>query len=347
MTGDATMTTIAKQYDTLDNAALGRLAAQALATCPQVTAPQIALFCRSENATFQITDARQRRYALRIHRPDYHQQAEIQSELLWLDALRDAGIEVPAAHTNRDGQQVIPLRTDTGDTRYAVLFDWIAGEVLQDDLSRVAREDFIELGRTTARLHQHSRGWQRPAHFRRLRWDHATMTGPDGHWGDWRSAPGLSNADIPLVEETLHQVSAAMQAFGQGADRFGLIHADLRLTNLMRHQQQTRVIDFDDCGFGWYLHDLAAAISFVEHHPDAPAWVAGWLEGYQHTCPLTPAEVAVIPSMLIQRRIQLLAWVGSHADTGQARSLGPHWAQESIRLCRRYLEQRGLPVGAG
>ncbi|WVM92198.1 phosphotransferase [Halopseudomonas pachastrellae] len=43
-----------------------------------------------------------------------------------------------------------------------------------------------------------------------------------------------------------------------------MIHADLRLTNLLRHQQQTRVIDFDDCGQGWYLHDLAAALSFEE-----------------------------------------------------------------------------------
>ncbi|QCR38554.1 phosphotransferase enzyme family protein [Nissabacter sp. SGAir0207] len=336
----------AQQYDSLDNAALIRLAGQALASCPHLDSPRPALFCRSENATFQVTDAHGTRYALRIHRPNYHQQQEIESELQWLDALRAAGIEVPFAHRNGAGERVIPLRTDAGETRYAVLFDWIAGEVLQSDISRVSRADFIELGRTTARLHQHSRQWQRPAGFRRLRWDHATMTGATGHWGDWRAAPGLAAADIPLVERAQRQAGAALAAFGEGPDRFGLIHADLRLTNLMRHQQQTRVIDFDDCGFGWYLHDLAAAISFVEHHPDAPNWVEGWLEGYQQLCPLTPEERAIIPAMLIQRRIQLLAWVGSHAETEQARSLGADWAQQSVRLCRLYLSQQCLPVGA-
>jgi hypothetical protein len=45
----------------------------------------------------------------------------------------------------------------------------------------------------------------------------------------------------------------------------------------------------------------------------------------------------MIPTFIIQRRIQVLAWTGTHADTEQARSLGADWTQQSVDLCRRYL----------
>lgn len=153
--------------------------------------------------------------------------------------------------------------------------------------------------------------------------------------------------DCALIEDCLCWTADALHRYGKSPARFGLIHADLRLTNIMRCQDNTRVIDFDDCGFGWYLHDLAAAISFVEHYPAAPEWVAGWLDGYQCHCPLGVEDRAVLPALFMQRRIELLAWVGSHADTEQARSLGPRWVDETLRLYHRYQDCAGLPIGAG
>ena len=204
---------------------------------------------------------------------------------------------------------------------------------------------FQQLGQITARLHQHSKQWQPPAGFQRIIWDHHTMTSAESHWGRWQDAPNLPVADHGVVEQTIAQVGAAMAQFGKGSDRYGLIHADLRLTNLLLHKGETRVIDFDDCGLGWYLHDLAAAISFVEHHPRAPEWIDHWIRGYEQVAHISDAEMAMLPALLIQRRIQLTAWVGSHAETEMARSLGPAWASHSVRLCRDYLAGKPLPVG--
>ena len=171
------------------------------------------------------------------------------------------------------------------------------------------------------------------------------MTSSESHWGRWQDAPNLNPADHGVVEQAISQVGAAMAQFGRGSDRHGLIHADQRLTNLLLHKGETRVIDFDDCGLGWYLHDLAAAISFVEHHPRAPEWIDHWIRGYEQVAHISDAEMAMLPALLIQRRIQLTAWVGSHAETEMARSLGSAWASHSVRLCRRYPEGEQLPVG--
>jgi len=331
----------AKQYDNLTDSQLTLMAQQALACYPDPLQGQLSLLCRSENATFLLRAAGQR-YALRLHRGDYHQKADIVSELQWLDALRETGIMVPEAVPDKEGEQVLTLRLPDGSERYVVLFHWIEGEMPTTDVDPRA---FQQLGQITARLHQQSKQWQKPAGFQRIIWDHHTMTSAESHWGRWQDAPNLNPADHGVVEQAIAQVGAAMAQFGKGSDRYGLIHADLRLTNLLLHKGETRVIDFDDCGLGWYLHDLAAAISFVEHHPRAPEWIDHWIRGYEQVAHISDAEMAMLPALLVQRRIQLTAWVGSHAETEMARSLGPEWASHSVRLCRRYLEGEQLPVG--
>jgi len=331
----------AKQSDTLDNASLHQLAEQAMKRYPANLQGQLSLLCRSENATFKILAFDDKRYALRIHRGDYHSREGIESELAWLDALQQSGIQVPQALSGLDGQQVQTLILNESESRNVVLFHWIDGEMPTTEVDPRA---FMQLGEVTGRLHQHSRSWQRPAGFQRILWDNPSMVGQNGHWGRWQDAPRLTTADHPLVEEALQQIDSRLQDYGQDAQRFGLIHADLRLTNLLMHNGETRVIDFDDCGFGWYMHDAAAAISFIEHYPQADQWLQQWLRGYQRVCPISDADLAILPTMIAQRRIQLLAWVGSHATTEMAISLGEHWEAESLRLCRHYLQTADRPL---
>ncbi|HAH14035.1 MAG TPA: serine kinase, partial [Pantoea agglomerans] len=234
----------AKQYDNLTDSQLTLMAQQALACYPAALQGQLSLLCRSENATF-LLQAAGRRYALRLHRGDYHQKADIVSELLWLNALRETGIMVPEAVPDKEGETVLTLRLPEGGERYVVLFHWIDGEMPTTDVDPRA---FQQLGQITARLHQHSKQWQPPAGFQRIIWDHHTMTSAESHWGRWQDAPNLNPADHGVVEQAISQVGAAMTQFGKGSDRYGLIHADLRLTNLLLHKGETRVIDFDDCG---------------------------------------------------------------------------------------------------
>lgn len=330
-----------KQYDTLSNDTILQLANQVVVRYPCCGQATVRRLCRSENATLLVTTSNAR-YALRIHRGDYHTKQAIESELLWLDALRHADIYVPEALYDCQGERVQTLILPDGSYRYAVIFHWIDGEMPTTNVEPVA---FRQLGHITARLHQHSRRWQKPEDFCRINWDHQSMVSPVSHWGDWRDVPGLANSEHGVIEAAIQYIADQMQAFGQSSARYGLIHADLRLTNLLLHKGETRVIDFDDCGMGWYLHDLAAAISFVEHHPNVMYWIENWLAGYEQVAHVSDEELAIIPAMLMQRRIQLTAWVASHRETEMAQSLGQYWASHTVRLSQRYLDRIGLPVG--
>ena len=129
--------------------------------------------------------------------------------------------------------------------------------------------------------------------------------------------------------------------FGCATDRFGLIHADLRMANLMIdpqvHSGPITVIDFDDCGWSWYLADLGAVVSFIEDTPAAEAMIAGWLAGYRESRELPAEHLGMIPTFVTLRRLQLTAWVASHAHADSAIEFTDGFTDGTARLAVRYL----------
>ncbi|MFT8710729.1 phosphotransferase enzyme family protein [Komagataeibacter rhaeticus] len=315
-----------------DHASLHHLARQALAAYPLHDA-RCHLLSISENVIFRIDTPDGARHALRLHRPGYHDRAEISSELAWLDALRATGLEVPHPVAGLDGACIRTLPGPDGQPRHAVLFAWMEGTEPTTDIDPVA---FNRLGHITARLHAQSRTWVRPAGFTRKAWIPATMTGPRALWGQWQAAPGVNAAACDLITHCLERIDAELAAYGTPPHRFGLIHADLRLANLLVNGLHTRLIDFDDCGLSWFMQDLAAALSFHEDHPQVPRWVDHWLAGYATCAQVSAAELNILPALVIQRRIQLLAWTGTHRHTRQVSSLGPDWLARTLDLCRAW-----------
>jgi Ser/Thr protein kinase RdoA (MazF antagonist) len=222
------------------------------------------------------------------------------------------------------------------DGRFVVGFERVVGQELQpgDDLARW----FAPLGEITARLHLQSRGWTTPIGFTRKRWDVETILGPQPHWGDWRQAPGLDAQGEALLERATAVLAQDLQAYGTGPKVFGLIHADLRLANLMVDDQGLTAIDFDDCGFGWWVYDLASALSFIETDPRLPDLIARWCEGYARITPLRAEDRAMIPAMILLRRVLLTAWLATRADSDTGRALGgPAYTLGTLELAEDYL----------
>ena len=42
-----------------------------------------------------------------------------------------------------------------------------------------------------------------------------------------------------------------------------------------------RFIDFDDAGLGWFMYDVATALSFMEDREDLVEVISAWVEGYR------------------------------------------------------------------
>ena len=303
----------------------------------------------SENATFLVTEPAAGPSVLRVHRLGYHSQQAIASELAWMDALRaEADVRTPQVLPAADGRRIVTV-TEHGvpprhrATRFCVRFEFLPGtEPPGSDGGAAAAAHFAELGEITARMHAHARDWERPAWFTRFRWDVDAAFGPQPRWGRWQDGIGVGPAEAEILGRLERRLRDRLAAFGTGPERFGLVHADTRLANLLVHDGSTAVIDFDDAGFGWYLYDLGTAVSFFEHDPVVPSLIAAWLEGYRRIASFPKADEDDIWTFIMFRRLLLVAWIGSHRAAPDAAALGPGYTRGSCDLADRYLSQRGF-----
>lgn len=296
----------------------------------------------SENATYSVDAPDGGRWALRVHREQYHSKNAIASELAWATALREDGAVItPTAIPGRDGEliQTVPHEL-LPRPRHTVLFEWESGEE-PDEEAQDLRQPFEVLGELTGHMHTHVHSWQRPENFERMVWDFETSLGAKPHWGSWRDGMGLTPEIEALFGRTIDLIEQRLARFGKGEDRFGLIHCDMRLANLLVDGDVTKVIDFDDCGFGWMLYDCATTVSFFEHKPEVPELLDAWVRGYRKVVDLPAEDEAEIPTFVMLRRLLLVAWIGSHSETDLAQDMGVQYSADTVALCEDYLSKFG------
>jgi Ser/Thr protein kinase RdoA (MazF antagonist) len=294
----------------------------------------------SENATYAVEHAgSDKRSILRVHRKNYHRAHEIESELDWLDALqRDADVTVPVVLPARDGRRLVTVDQD-GTPRHVVHFEMVSG--VEPDEETVTVEDFHTLGAITAVLHDHAKAWPRPPGFGRFSWDWEHSLGDNPRWGRWQDANGVGKPESRLIGNATQLLQRRLTEYGSGPERFGLVHADLRLTNLLVDGSTITVIDFDDCGLGWYFYDFGAAVSFIEDDPALPEWQDSWLTGYRSHSPITAEDEDMLASFVLLRRLLLLAWMGTHSHSKESRTKAIDFAVGSCALAERYLGSNG------
>lgn len=296
----------------------------------------------SENWTYRVDDpATGRSAALRVHRPDYHSREEIESELMWIDALRGAEVvNAPAPVAARDGGRVRTVAVDDGPARHVTVFDWLPGSPPSADADLIP--NFGILGGLAARMHLFGIGWERPAAFRRFTYDDAAVL-ERALWGRWQDAPGIGSEERAILSRADAEIRRRLADYGRAPDRFGLCHNDLRLANLLVDGDRLSVIDFDDCGFSWYLNDFATAVSFMEDDPRVGEWMSAWLDGYVRHRALTQADRDSLPTLIMLRRMLLVGWVGFHYEhAAEARELGAAYTTATCRIAEDYLSGRYL-----
>lgn len=301
------------------------------------TTTLVTLIAVSENATFRVAVDGVPAFVLRVHRPGHVQDpGEIEAELTWVRAIaRDTSVAVPPAVPTRADELVLCLRDPWGTEWFCVAFAFVRGAVLEDVAD--TRPYYEQIGAMTARLHEHARTWERPVGFRRLSWTLQEMLGERSRWGDWRRA-ALDHGQRAILEAAEAAAREQLETLPQDATTWGLIHADLRPSNIMTDGSSLTVIDFDDCGDGWYLYDFAAAFSFIEHEPYATAIARAWIAGYRSVSPLSDSELRHAVALSMIRRLTMLGWTTTHREDALPEDIWSAQVPGSVEVASRYLQ---------
>lgn len=300
----------------------------------------------SHNATFRVRVGAVPVAMTRVSRPAYMEDtAAAESEVAWLRAVGASGVvRVPSVVPPVDGGGVA-LVTDDVDRHWSCLTTTFTPGLPLDELltgSGTGREDAEVLhrrvGRTAALLHDHALGFRRPRGFVRPTWEPADLVGPDSRWGPWESAM-LSGTEQALLGRARDAALDALHRASRAPDAWGLVHADLRPGNLLLDGDDLTVIDFDDCGFSWFVLDLAAALSYVEHRPDAPVRAQAWAAGYQEVRPLTRDDERTACALSMLRRLQLLGRTATEPLGGPTGTLRSEQTPGTLLVAERYLAE--------
>ncbi len=198
------------------------------------------------------------RYVLRIHAVS--DEDTIVSELNWLAALnQEAGLPVPAPVKTPDGKLVTSIATPgVPKGRVISMMRWLDGRRLRKG---VRPKHLTAMGRVVAQMHSFSAGWQPPTGFSRPHWDWDSQMGGSM----FRHPMEQIVASIPAIyREPFQYISKEakqqMESFGKGPDAYGLIHADLYPENVLFKAGKAYPIDFEDCGYGYWMWDIAVAL---------------------------------------------------------------------------------------
>lgn len=255
-----------------------------------------------QNATWRVRCGRTRQqYLLRVHAPRRHDTAAICSELLWLDFLAaEDDLLVPTAITSRRGQLWTEVGTDEiPERRLCTLLTWIPGRTQR---RRRTPALLRRIGRLMARLHRSAIHFNVPGSFVRPRWDHHGLFQNDDTQRGWR---GLTRRQRMLFQAVAERTAKVMERLGAGRDVFGLIHSDLVFSNIVFHRGLPQPIDFDDCGFGYFLYDIAVLLDRIEMRDDYALLRAALLDGYREVHPLAAEHDGYLDLFLLARWVFL------------------------------------------
>jgi Ser/Thr protein kinase RdoA (MazF antagonist) len=294
-----------------------------------------------ENAVFRVRLANGGHAALRLHRPGYHSEASLRSELLWMDDLRRNGLRVPQPLPATDGSLLVAI--GSREQQFADLIGWVAGRQIGEtgkplehspaELAAIYRS----LGKAMADVHNASDRWIPPPDFHRPAWDAEGLLGDAPLWGRFWDCNAMSADDRlffsdlrPYLRERLRGVSADLD--------FGLIHADLVRENVLVDGDSVALIDFDDCGYGWRLFDIATALLRNRGEEQYPLIRSSLLEGYRFRRRLDDGALAHLPLFLLLRSLTYIGWAGERPELPDATDRMARYIREARELADEFDE---------
>ena len=300
---------------------------------------KIELLKYSENLTYQMETA-DKRYVLRIYRPGYHDPQELYGEILWQKRLKeDTGLHLADILPGKNGKML--QQTEIGGKTYDIaVFSFVSGKVLRD-LSGERLYHYMEkMGEITGILHSHAIGWEDAGKLKRFHWDFQYLVGENARWGNFMEMKTLTDSQKKWYGEAVKIAEKRLQKYGKTRERYGLIHGDLNINNILVDGETLYVLHFDDCGFGWFLYDLSTAV--LEYFGETmERSLETLLKGYQKYRRLSKEDLEEMETFVVLRKIVRVGWIATHLDNDTVKKVDPDYYRKTEEMAVNYCRKNG------
>ncbi|MGB1251536.1 MAG: phosphotransferase enzyme family protein, partial [Candidatus Promineifilaceae bacterium] len=251
---------------------------------------------RGLNDTYKLT-TKTDNFILRVYRKGWRTNAAIAFEVDALNYLHAQGGKVSRPVERKAGGYITDIMAPEGH-RQAILTQYAQGETLSYDDPANARL----FGQAAADIHVRSADFQTTYQRHKLDLNHLLFN-PLAILKDRLSA---YPQEIEFFTDCAKQLSDRVNAISDQLET-GFCHGDFHGLNAHAHQGEVTHFDFDCCGFGWRIYDLATFKWIARKNKKEAEWWPPFLEGYQSVRPIPALDLDALDAFIAIREIWLMA----------------------------------------
>jgi Ser/Thr protein kinase RdoA (MazF antagonist) len=285
-----------------------RIAAPSVLAQFGLTGCRLTHIASRHNDVFRVAAPSSKCFVLRIQN-NLMTDAHARSQIQWLEAIaKHSDVTVPQPVRTTDNRPFTHVDIG-GSHRRAVLLRWLPGRRARSRSERV----FSAIAKMIAAMHAFSQTFRPRAGFTCRSLDDQYLFGARFFIRAAKHGYRFKKSDRQTAAKSEELVCRAMEELGRGVRRFGLIHADLGLQNIIFHRGRPSPIDFDEFGKSWFIFDLAELIR-TSITPD------NWRErkklaigAYTADRNLDSLEIEMFDAFIVATNVQYLNWAFAHA----------------------------------
>jgi Ser/Thr protein kinase RdoA (MazF antagonist) len=256
---------------------------------------EVSWLAYTHNAVMKVVHE-QGHFVLRLQ--DMGKLPNVESEFTILKQLFESNIEVPKPVQVMD----VPKSPIVG-----LLLSHLEGAPFRL-AERVIRLDMISIGLYLAKMHNVPiKAENRP---------NLDYNGLFGETGVYRlneeAKQVFTDEQLTVMDAAAEKVKAAMDELGTGENEFGLIHGDLLLQNILFHEGEVRALDFEYCGWGYYLYDLTPLLWQLKPQARYPELEQALWNGYTVIRPLSSRHRELLETFIAGRQVASMRWVAAN-----------------------------------
>jgi Ser/Thr protein kinase RdoA (MazF antagonist) len=270
----------------------------------------VKFFTIETNTMFQVRSKDNEKFMLRIYSEEETTLRENQAEIFWLNALkRDTDLKVTEPIARRDGEYItIASIPGVPAERRCVLFNWIPGQTLENNLSS---ENYYKFGQTLAKLHNHASTLKPlPPDIQPKKWDKVFYYPDEPVVYDTPEYRHLFPPErIELLKKVIERANDVFARLFDDKNGLILIHGDLHYWNVHIHRGQLYVIDFEDINLGYPVQDIAITLSYGRERDGYREWKIAFKQGYSSVREWPIEGERTIETLMAARSVMFINYV--------------------------------------
>ena len=253
-----------------------------------------------------LVKTRSHQYVLRVSQAHWRSKADIDFELELLNFLQQRQLPVAYPLKTTDGRLSVEINAPEGK-RYAALFIHAPGEIALGDLNEAQSR---KLGETVAKLHATALDWVSQSRRQPLSLEYLLDHSVEA------IAPFLQHksTDYNHLLKVKAQLKDQLKDLTTDTPLWGICWGDPHSGNVhFTSQGDLTLFDFDQCGYGWRVFDIAKFWQVSLQSGISRAVREAFLDGYQSFQKITKRELNSLQALTQVAHIWVWAISLNHA----------------------------------